>query len=228
MSAVSSWMGQADGIAVLSVRFPEMSLRGPRLLRRTAVWIKAELDAGARPAIVVGTHSRRADWVDGAGTAGAARGLAGSRELDRARAAAEDLVAATLALALSALGVGARSLSARDAELEGAGDLGAGVLRHLDARYVAELLAGDVVPVLPGGHVARGDGETVMLGPGGADLTAVALAAALGGACHFLRDPGRPSSPVRSIHPDVVAKAETLGVTVVRRSFEPRTAGMVP
>lgn len=225
MSAVSSWMGQADGIAVLSVRFPEMSLRGPRLLRRTAVWIKTELDTGARPAIVVGTHSRRADWVDGAGTA---RGLAGSRELDRARAAAEDLVAATLALALSVLGVGARSLSAQDAELEGAGEFGAGVLRHLDARYVAELLAGDVVPVLPGGHVARGDGATVMLGPGGADLTAVALAAALGGACHFLRDPGRPSLPVRSIHPDVVAKAETLGVAVVRRSFEPRTAGMMP
>lgn len=227
MSAVSSWMGQADGIAVLSVRFPEMSLRGPRLLRRTAVWIKAELDAGARPAIVIGTHSRRADWVDGAG-AGAARGLTGSRELDRARAAAEDLVAATLALALSVLGVGARSLSARDAELEGAGEFGAGVLRHLDARYVAELLAGDCVPVLPGGHVARADGETVMLGSGGADLTAVALAAALGGACHFLRDPGRPSLPVRSIHPDVMAKAETLGVAVVRRSFEPRTAGIMP
>src|SRR5439155_8387264 len=98
----------SDGTVVVAVRFPEMSLRGPRLLRRTARWLKAEIDAGCRPVVVVGTRSRRED-----------RGLelAGAREIDRARAAAEDLAVASLALALSTLGVSARSLSARDIEL---------------------------------------------------------------------------------------------------------------
>jgi hypothetical protein len=227
MSAAAACIRNVESTAVLSVRFPEMSLRGPRLLRRTAVWIKAEIDAGVRAAIVVGTHSRRDAWVAGDGDAGApASAAARLRELDRARAAGEDLVAATLVLALSALGVGGRSLSARDAGLEGSGQFGAAVLERLDVRRVAELLAGDCVPVLAGGHVARADGETAMLAPGGADWTAVALAAALGGvACHFMADPGRPALRARSIHPEVLAKAEALGVPVVRRGFEPRTAG---
>jgi aspartate kinase len=227
MSAAALWIRKADTTAVLSVRFPEMSLRGPRLLRRTTVSIKAEIEAGVRAPIVVGTHSRRDDWVAGDGDAGAsASAVVRMRELDRARAAGEDLVAATLVLALSALGVGARSLSARDTGLEGSGQFGAAVLERLDVRRVAELLAGDCVPVLAGGHVARPDGETAMLGPGGADWTAVALAAALGGvACHFMADPGRPALRARSIHPEVLAKAEALGVPVVRRAFGPRTAG---
>jgi len=113
MSAAAACIRNAESTAVLSVRFPEMSLRGPRLLRRTTVWIKAEIEAGVRAVIVVGTHSRRDDWVAGDGDAGApASAVARLRELDRARAAGEDLVAATLVLALSALGVGARSLSA--------------------------------------------------------------------------------------------------------------------
>jgi aspartate kinase len=204
----------SDGTVVVAVRFPEMSLRGPRLLRRTARWLKAEIDAGCRLVVVVGTRSRRED-----------RGLelAGAREIDRARAAAEDLAVASLALALSTLGVSARSLSARDIELEGEGGFGAGVVKHLDARYVTELLARDITPVLAGGHVLRADGETVMLEPGGADLTAVTLAGVLCAPCHVVVDHGaRPGVRLRRIRPDALTRAEALGVPVVQRNLEPR------
>jgi aspartokinase len=154
--------------------------------------------------------------------AGAIRGAVGARESDRARAAAQDLAASTLALALSALGVSARSLGVRDLELEGVGEFGAAVLHRLDAELVGRLVASRVTPVLPGGHVFRRDGEIVMLGNGGADLTAVVLAAALGTVpCHFLADrPGRLEPNVRRIHLEAVERARSLGVRIATRTFE--------
>jgi len=217
-------MNDAAPTAVIAVRFPEMSLRGPRLLRRTARWIKAEIDGGCRPVIVVGTRSRHEDRGLEVAALGAALGLKRAREIDRARAAAENLAVASLALALSALGVSARSLSAHEAELEGEGEFGAALLTHLDIRYVNELVDGGIAPVLAGGHVLRADGETAMLDSGGSDLTAITLAGLLGRApCHIVVDHGdRPGIKVRRIHPDALARAAAIGVEVVRRNLQLR------
>jgi len=209
---------------VLAARFPEMSLRGPRLLRRTARWIKGEVDAGYRPVVVIGTRSRREERGLDITHAGAPVGLAGAREIDRARAAAEELAVASLALALSTLGVTARSVSASEVELEGEGGFGAGVLRHLDTLYLTELVADGITPVLAGGHVLRADGEITMLEPGGADLTAVTLAGALGGVpCHIVVDHAdRVGKRTRRVNPEAQRQAVVLGVSVVERSLEPR------
>jgi hypothetical protein len=203
---------------VLAVRFPEMSLRGPLRLRRAAQWIKAEIDRGTRPVVVVGTRSRREE-----------RGftIAGAREIDRARAAAADLAAASLALALTALGVSARSLGPRDVQLEGVGEFGAAVLHRLDARPVGRLLANRVTPVLAGGQIVRRDGEIAMLEAGGPDLTAVVLAAALGSVpCHFLVDRAtRQGTNVRRVHFDALERARALGVRIATRT--PELAGVI-
>jgi len=110
----------------------------------------------------------------------------------------------------------------RDLQLEGVGEFGEAVLHRLDAELVGRLVASRVTPVLPGGHVVRLDGEIVMLGTGGADLTAVALAAALGAVpCHFLLDrPGRSEPNVRRIHAEAVERARSLGVRIATRTFE--------
>lgn len=211
-----------DARLVLAVRFPEMSLRGPLRLRRAAQWIKAEIDRGARPAIVVGTRSRGEERGSATTRFGVGSELAGAREIDRARAAAADLAAASLALALTALGVSARSLSPRDVELEGVGEFGAAVLHRLDARPVGLVLANQVTPVLAGGHVVRRDGEIAMLEAGGPDLTAVVLAGALGNVpCHFLVDRAtRQGTNVRRVHFDAVERARVLGVRIATRTSE--------
>jgi hypothetical protein len=214
--------GVSERTTVLAVRFPEVPLRGPRLLRQTALWIKREIGEGARPAIVVGTHCRWYDRiVELADDAGPSWRVPSGREADRMRAAGDDLAAAMLAAALSALGVAARSIDVRDAELEGDGDFGAGALRHLDARYVAELLAGEIVPVVPGGHVHRPDGETIMLAPGGVDVTAVALAIALGAVpCHFIGGRKQSGPAHRRISRDAVARAQAYDVPVLLRRLD--------
>jgi aspartate kinase len=58
----------------------------------------------------------------------------------------------------------------------------------VDPSALRALLDQDIVPVVSGFQGARADGETVTLGRGGSDTSAVALAAALGAECHIVTD----------------------------------------
>lgn len=112
------------------------------------------------------------------------------RELDRILATGEDLAAALLATAITAQGRAARSLRGGEAGLLATGDFGAGVLHDLALSPLLDLLRAQVVPVVSGFQAVRiTDGETLTLGRGTSDLTAVFLAAKLGAAeCHLVKD----------------------------------------
>jgi len=125
----------------------------------------------------------RAARVTGGGAAAAA-----GRELDRALATGEDRSAALLALALAALGVSARSLRGGEAGLRAEGEFGAGRIAEVSGWRLFALLDAGIVPVVSGFQALREDGETVTLGRGASDATAVALAAALGAECHLITD----------------------------------------
>jgi aspartate kinase len=139
-----------------------------------------------------------------------------ARELDRALATGEDRSTALLAATLWGLGVAARSLRGGEAGVRAEGGFGTGRIVMVDPRPIHHLLDQGVVPVVSGFQGRRSDGETVTLGRGGSDTTAVAIAAALGAICHLVsdvpavydRDPNRDPSahPFASLgHGELVA-----------------------
>ena len=112
------------------------------------------------------------------------------RERDRLLATGEDHAAALLAATIASTGRAARSLRGGEAGLLATGEHGAGVLQDLALSPLLDLLRAQVVPVVSGFQAVRiHDGETVTLGRGTSDLTAVFLAARLGAAeCHLVKD----------------------------------------
>jgi aspartate kinase len=114
----------------------------------------------------------------------------GAREIDRLLATGEDQAASVLALAISASGPSARSLRGGEAGLLATGEFGAGVLLDLALSPLLDLLRAQVVPVVSGFQAVRlQDRETITLGRGTSDLTAVFLAARLQAAeCHLIKD----------------------------------------
>ncbi len=106
---------------------------------------------------------------------------------DRAVAAGEVVTAALLAAALERRGCPALALDAREAGLLGDGPPGAARLRRIRVGRLRRVLARGVVPVVTGFQVAE-RGTIRILGRGGSDLSAVAIAAALGAtACAFYK-----------------------------------------
>jgi aspartate kinase len=108
--------------------------------------------------------------------------------LDRLLSTGEDRSAALLAVALWREGVPARSLRGGEAGIRAEGPFGQGRIVRVEPAAVQSFLDEGVVPVVSGFQGQRGDGETITLGRGGSDASAVALAAALGAECHIVTD----------------------------------------
>ena len=102
------------------------------------------------------------------------------REVDQLLATGGQATAALLALAVNQLGVPAGSLSGDQAGIVVGGRPGAGVVEWVDTHRVRERLRRWRVVVVAGSQGRTRDGELLTLGRGGADTTAVALAAAFG------------------------------------------------
>jgi aspartate kinase len=120
--------------------------------------------------------------------AGHAGGGAAGRELDRALATGEDLSAALVAAALRQRGIEGVSLRGGEAGIVAAGPHGAGTVARVEPARLLALLARGAVPVVSGFQGVGEGGETVTLGRGGSDTTAIALAGAIGAACHIVTD----------------------------------------
>jgi aspartate kinase len=122
--------------------------------------------------------------------------------VDRALATGEDRAAALLAIALWRRGVSARSLRGGEAGIEAEGEFGGGVVMRVTPAGLRRLLDAGVVPVVSGFQGVRGDGETITLGRGGSDISAVVVAAALGAECHIIKDVAGVYDRDPNIHPD--------------------------
>jgi aspartate kinase len=109
---------------------------------------------------------------------------------DRAIASGELVAASLLAVALEELGIPALVLDAREAGLYSDGRAGGATLGTLRPARVRRLLDRGITPVVAG-FQGWHRGRLTTLGRGGSDITAVALAAALGAeACELVKDPG--------------------------------------
>lgn len=171
----------------LVIKFGGTSLGSPARIRRAARRVAAHVRRGRSVAVVVsaigGTTDRIVRVLSAVGG-----GRPDGREADRALATGEDLSAALLAAALIELGVPARSLRGGEAGVWAEGGFCGGKIEDVDPAPLRRLLAAGTVPVVSGFQGTRDDGETVTLGRGGSDTSAVALAAALGAECHVVTD----------------------------------------
>lgn len=176
------------GERILVVKFGGTSVGTAGRVRRAAARVAAHVRAGRRVVAVVSAAGHTTDRL--LGRLAAVRGAEGrcTRESDRVLATGEDLSAALLAAALEARGVPARSLRGGEAGVVAAGPHGAGRIQRIDPGPLLHLLHRGVVPVVSGFQGAAADGETLTLGRGASDTSAVALAAALGADCHIVTD----------------------------------------
>ena len=175
--------------SIVVLKFGGTSLATPKRLRLAARRIRGHLRRGEAPVVVASARGHTTDRIlRDLERCGIASDFA-DREIDRALATGETLSSAMLAACLRRLGIEAVSLSGGEAGFEGSGGFGRGVIARIDPTPIRRLLADGSVPVIAGFQATRPDGETVTLGRGASDTTAVALAAALGRVpCHIVTD----------------------------------------
>ncbi len=170
------------------LKFGGTSLQTSARVRRAARRVAGRAADGMPVAVVVSARGDATDRILSELRRIGREGRA-DRESDRALATGEDLSAAFFAAALSALGVRALSLRGDEAGVCAAGAFGAGRIERIESPRLRALLAAGCVPVVAGFQGGRADGETVTLGRGGSDTSAVALAVALGAAaCEIVTD----------------------------------------
>lgn len=149
--------------APLVLKFGGTSLGTPARIRRAAERVAALHRKGRDVVAVVSARGHTTDRIlKDLERLGAEKAAAARRETDRVLATGEDLSAGLLAATLNTLGVPAKSLRGGEA---------------------------GIVPVVSGFQGERADHETVTLGRGGSDTSAVAIAAALGSVlCDIVTD----------------------------------------
>jgi aspartate kinase len=177
--------------SIVVLKFGGTALATPKRLRLAALRIRAHLRRGEMPVVVASARGHTTDRVlKDLERCGITPDVA-AREIDRALATGETISSAMLAGCLRQLGIEAVSLSGGEAGFEGSGRFGRAVIARIDPAPIRRLLDRRAVPVIAGFQAIRPDGETVTLGRGASDTTAVALAAVLGPApCHIVTDVG--------------------------------------
>lgn len=193
--------------SVVVIKFGGTSLATAARIRRAARRVRRLWRAGHAPIVVVSATGHTTDRLlrRCETTWGAVEGprLDPSRERDRALATGEDLSAALLAGALLTLGVPALSLHGGEAGIRTAGEFGAGRPVTLDSTRLRLVLAEARVPVVAGFQGVRADNETVTLGRGGSDISAVFLAVALSAVeCQIVTDVDGVYSADPNLDPD--------------------------
>ena len=143
------------------------------------------------------------------------------REIDQLLATGEQQSVALLALALKQEGIPAQSFTASQAGFHANGFPTEGRIYRVDPRAVIDAMENGKVAVVAGFQAITDDGDVITLGRGGSDLSAVALAAALGGECHILKD----VAGVMSADPRVVKTPVKFGYFTYKECMELSTLG---
>jgi aspartate kinase len=190
-------------------------------LRAVARRAQQARSAGDQIAIVVsamaGTTDQLADWVSQIGGPDHDRA-----EYDTVVASGEQVTAGLLALALQALGVPARSILGWQAPLCTDAAHGRARIRSFGTEQLRACLDRGQVVVVPGFQGISPDGRVTTLGRGGSDLSAVALAAALGAhRCDIFTD----VEGVYTTDPRIVAKARKLDRITYEEMLEMASLG---
>ncbi|MEU2603668.1 aspartate kinase [Streptomyces albus] len=173
--------GRRPGLVVH--KYGGSSLATPELIRHAAGRVGAARARGERVVLVVSAQGDTTDDLLARARhfapGGAAPG-ASLREADQLLATGEIASAALMAMALHTGGTRALSLTGGQAGVRALGRHGSGLIDRLAPGRILGLLDAGVVPVVAGFQGVNSSGDTVTLGRGGSDTTAVALAVGLG------------------------------------------------
>ncbi len=168
-------------------KFGGTSVGTPERIRKVAERILATQKEGARVVAVVSAMAGVTDNL-----IKMARELApqpAEREMDALLATGEQTTMALTAMAINALGGRAISLTGAEAGILTDRAHTRAKISNITPRRIHELLAEDFIVIVAGFQGQTPEGDITTLGRGGSDLTAIALAGALGAdACQIYTD----------------------------------------
>jgi len=165
-------------MARIVMKFGGTSVAGIERLRAVAERVKREADAGHEVAVVVSAMAGETNRL--VELCREAAPLHDLREYDTVVASGEQVTSGLLALCLQAIGVTARSFQGWQVPVHTDGLHGQARIERIDPGLMLKRMAEGHVCVCAGFQGVADTGRITTLGRGGSDLSAVALAAALG------------------------------------------------
>ncbi len=173
---------------VVVMKFGGSSLATEELRKTALERVKDEMRNGKRPVIVVSAMGRRPDPYATDTLLGLASAKVGANR-DLLASAGESISAAVFATLLEKNGIQARAMTGPQAGIHTDKRHGEARIVRVDPNPVRSRLDAGLTPVVAGFQGLSPDGSITTLGRGGSDLTAVALAHALGNArCEIFTD----------------------------------------
>jgi aspartate kinase len=208
----------------LVMKFGGTSVADLERIRRVARLVAAEADAGHQVAVVVSAMAGKTNelvaWTDGAGAA--AEGLPPSDdEYDVVVASGEQVTAGLLAMTLRNMGRRARSWMGWQIPIVADDAHGRARIDDIPPEKLAEALDAGEIAVIAGFQGVTRNGRIATLGRGGSDTSAVAVAAALGGACDIYTD----VDGVYTTDPRIESKARKLAKVSYEEMLEMASLG---
>jgi aspartate kinase len=170
----------------LVVKFGGTSMGGPERIAHSASIVAHEAASGRQLAVVVSAMAGETDRL--LGLAEALGGGLGELETDTVLGAGEQASAALMALALKARGLKAEAVMGWSLPILVDGPPGAARITAIGGEALDAMMAAGIIPVVAGYQGLDASGRLATLGRGGTDLTAVAVAAAVGAECDIYTD----------------------------------------
>jgi aspartate kinase len=209
------------GSTTVVMKFGGTSVAGPERIRDVARRLVQARAQGARVVAVVSATGQTVEEL--IRLAHAVSPEPDGRELDLLRSVGERVSCALVAMAVNDLGSKAISLTGSQAGVITDSVHGRATIVEVRPRRVEAALDGDRIVLVAGFQGMSGEEHDITtLGPGGADVTAVALAAALrAGACEIYTD----VAGVLTADPRVVPEARKLAHVCFEEMLELAAAG---
>ncbi len=206
------------------MKFGGTSVADLERIRRVGRLVAAEVQAGKKVAVVVSAMSGKTNelvaWTDGAGAA--AQGLPPSDdEYDVVVASGEQVTAGLLAMTLRNMGLNARSWMGWQVPIITDDAHGRARIDEIPPENLAGAMDRGEIAVIAGFQGVDRQGRIATLGRGGSDTSAVAIAAAVGGACDIYTD----VDGVYTTDPRIESKARKLARVSYEEMLEMASLG---
>lgn len=207
-------------MALIVQKFGGTSLADTDRIKSLAKKVKAEIDGGNQVAVVVsamaGVTNQLVEWAN------EVSGQGDINEYDVVVASGEQVTSGLMAMALQGLGVKARSWLGWQIPISTDDVHGRARIETLDIEKFERVLENGEVPVVAGFQGVDEHGRITTLGRGGSDISAVALAAALGAErCDIFTD----VDGVYTCDPRIVAKGRKLDKITYEEMLEMASLG---
>ena len=182
---------ESAGVSRLVMKFGGTSVADLERIRRVGRLVAAEVATGKQVAVVVSAMSGKTNelvaWTDGAGPS--AQGINPSDdEYDAVVASGEQVTAGLLAMTLRNMGLRARSFLGWQVPIITDEAHGKARIDDIPADNLEAAFADGEIAVIAGFQGVTRAGRISTLGRGGSDTSAVAIAAAIQGACDIYTD----------------------------------------